>query len=167
MRTLLLITSTLVIIMSCAAQEDFDKTISKNGMNISWEYQEGRIHFTMSAPTDGWVTIGFNTTRDITGAYLLMGNIIGGQVNVVAHYTLSPGNYKPIDTLGEVVQVLDVMGFENSEGTTIGFSLPIKATNKYQKELSEGTMYTMIIAYSQEDDFQHHSSMRTFLDIKL
>lgn len=167
MRKSILITLILAFSMGCLAQENSDKSISKNKMKVNWHYKNDRIHFEMSAPTDGWVTIGFNTTSGTKGAYLLMGNIINGKPNVEEHYTLSPGNYKTISSLEEIPQVKDAMGDENFNTTTLKFSLPTKAGNKYQKDLSEGNEYTMIIAYSQEDDFQHHSIMRTSVNVKL
>lgn len=167
MRKSILVTLILAFSMGCTAQKDSDKTISKNNMKVSWHYESGRILFEMMAPNDGWVTIGFNTTSGTKGAYLLMGNIVKGKPNVVEHYTISPGNYKTLNSLGEAPQVKDIKGNENSLGTTLKFSLPLKAKNKYQKDLSEGSEYTMIIAYSQEDDFQHHSIMRTSVNVKL
>lgn len=138
-----------------------------NEMKVDWHFIDDRIYFEMIAPTDGWVTIGFNNKAGTTGAYLLMGNIIEGQVNLVEHYTKSPGNYLPISELGAKPQVENVNGVEGYNQTTIKFSLPIKSMNKYQKDLSKGTEYIMIIAYSQEDDFQHHSIMRTSVNIRL
>ena len=153
--------------MSCKAQEIRGKSISKNKMNLSWHFSNDRIYFEMTAPTNGWVTIGFNTNESIKNAYLLMGNIINDKVNVVEHYTLEPGHYKSLLELGEQPQVNEISGNQNSKGSMIKFSLPIMASSKYQKDLTEGSEYTMILAYSQEDDFQHHSMMRTSAIVKL
>ena len=136
-------------------------------MAVSWYYNNDRIYFKMIAPTDGWVTIGFNTSTSTTGAYLLMGHIINGNVAVVEHYTTSPGNYSAITKFGAMAQVADVSGQQKGQRTTIEFSLPVMASGKYQRDLIEGLSYTMLIAYSQEDNFQHHSIMRTPVEIKL
>ncbi len=151
----------------CQAQENNMKSISKNEMNVSWFFSENRIHFTMSAPTNGWVTIGFNTHTGTKDAYLIMGNVAGDKVKIAEHYTLDPGNYKPIATLGASPQVQNATGFENSNKTVLRFSLPKKSFSKYQKDLSQGKEYTMILAFSREDDFQHHSIMRTSINVKL
>ena len=166
-KNVIIIIVMMIINMGCNAQINGDKEISKNKMNVSWRFEKGRIFFEMDAPTDGWVTVGFNTQSGTTGAYLLMGNIVNGKVNVVEHYTKSPGDYSPITELGAKSQVENIGGIEKSNHTLIKFSLPIKALSKYQKELSEGSEYTMIIAYSREDDFQHHSMMRTSTNVKL
>ena len=65
-------------------------------MTVTWNYQDQRIHFEMSAPTKGWLTIGFNTSTSMTGAYLLMGRYVDDKAELVEHYTISSGNYKPI-----------------------------------------------------------------------
>jgi hypothetical protein len=167
MKEIILILSVMLISNNSIAQQNTLKKISKNRMNVSWYYVNNKIFFEMSAPTNGWVTIGFNTKSGMVGAYLLMGNIINNKVTLVEHYTKSPGNYFPISKFGAISQVENVEGVEKSNNTTIKFSLPIKAFSKYQKDLTETKEYIMIIAYSQEDDFQHHSIMRTSINVKL
>jgi hypothetical protein len=157
----------VISIIACDAQKESMKHLTKNGMNVQWHYRNERVFFEMSAPTEGWVTIGFNITLGTEGAYLLMGNVVNGKPAVIEHYTISAGNYKPITSLGAPANVQDVKGSETNTSTTLNFSLPIKATSNYQRDLTEGSQYTMIIAYSQEDDFQHHSIMRTSISIKL
>ncbi len=167
MKKLILITLVLSLNIRCSAQGTSAKTVSKNEMKVSWYYKNDSIFFEMSAPTDGWVTIGFNDSSEITGTYLIMGNVINGKPNVVEHYTLSPGNYKSLSDLGEKPHVGNIMGDENSGITTLKFSLPITPKSKYHRDLTEGNAYTMTIAYSLEDDFQHHSVMRTSINVKL
>ncbi len=154
----------IVFIMNCTtcfAQTMHEKSVSKSNMTVSWFYLDERVYFKVIAPTKGWVTIGFNTTDDISGAHLIMGHVVNGQPNVVEHYTLSPGNYKSLERLGAGSQVQHISGWEKSNETTIVFSLPIKAVSKYRKDLNQGSEHTMILAYSLHDDFQHHSIMRT------
>ncbi len=143
------------------------KTITKNNMTVSWGYKNKRIHFTMQAPTEGWVAIGFNTTENITGTYLLMGNVTAGVPDVVEYYTVSPGNYQPVTTLGGKAGVDNVTGEEHNGKTSLKFSLPLRSKTGYGRTLTEGTSYAMLLAYSLEDDFQHHSIMRTSIKIEL
>lgn len=152
---------------ACSTQGQEPKKILKDGMTVSWYFDDTNIHFKMSAPTTGWVTVGFNETTEIKNAYLLMGHVTDGKANVVEHFTQSPGNYTPIENLGSPLQVRNVSGQENKGNTTINFTLPIDRPTAYQKELVQGKQYQMILAYSLEDDFQHHSIMRTSVDIQL
>jgi DOMON domain len=167
MSTIFLTLHIMILSLTSNSQKENLKTISKNGMTVSWYYEMDKIYFEMIAPTQGWVTIGFNTRADTEGAYLLMGCVTDGKAKVVEHYTISAGNYKPITTLGgnAAVQVID--GIQTSEGTRLKFSVLTKAASQFQRDLDHGISYTIILAYSQEDDFQHHSIMRTSLRITL
>jgi hypothetical protein len=143
------------------------KTITKNGMSISWEFKADRVYFEMVAPTDGWMAIGFNNSESTTGNYLIMGKVENGKVTVEEHYTSSPGNYQVFAKLNTKSSVENVEGSEMAKNTTIKFSLPIISNNKYAKDLNEKNEYILLIAYSREDDFQHHSIMRTSSKINL
>tara|TARA_R110000850_G_scaffold84412_3_gene181173 strand:+ start:318 stop:830 length:513 start_codon:yes stop_codon:yes gene_type:complete len=142
-------------------------TIQKNGMTVNWKHQGDRVFFEMSAPTNGWVAIGLNPDEGITGTYLLMGRVVNGKAELVEHYTIAPGNYQPIESLGGEIAVKDIDGEETGNSTTIRFSLPVETGSKYQTPLTQSLEYNMLIAFSRDDDFKHHSMMRTSISIKL
>ncbi len=141
--------------------------VEYKGMTVQWKEEGGRIQFELQAPTEGWVTIGFDDDDSIQGAYLIMGRVINGRPEVVEHFTSSPGMYRPIAELGGEILVAHVGGKESSQTTTISFSLPIGTATEYQRALLRGQSYFLIMAYSRDDDFQHHSMMRTAIQINL
>jgi hypothetical protein len=142
-------------------------TIRKNGMEVTWAYRNNRVHFKMKAPTTGWVAIGFNEANQLKNTYLIMGRVAYNLATVKEHFVVEPGDYRPIETFGAPVLVDAIEGMENEGGTVIRFSLPIEAIDAYRKNLEPGTHYTLLMAYSLEDDFQHHSVMRTQTTIQL
>lgn len=166
-KKLVLILLLSIISEQCTAQDFPKKVVSKNGMEVSWYFEKDTIHFEMTAPTKGWVAIGFNTHSGTQGTYLIMGNVVKGQPNVVEHYTLSPGNYKTVESLGGVPQLTNISGIEINNSTVLQFSLQKGFASTYQRKLAEHMEYTMLIAYSRQDDFQHHSIMRTSINVKL
>ncbi len=164
--------STLLFILAMISAMPFgshhqDQTIEKNGMSVHLQRDSEYLTITMTAPTDGWVTIGFNESVDITGAYLLMGRVRGTIAEVVEYTTISPGNYKPISSLGAQVRVKNVRGRQTQGYTSLTFSLPINMQGEFQKSLEKGTEYVLIMAYSTSDDFDHHSIMRTSIHMAL
>jgi DOMON domain len=167
MKKIVLIPTCILTFLACRGQQKNMQKIAQNGMTVSWYHQNDRIYFGMSAPTNGWLAIGFNVSDDIKGTYLLMGNVVDGKANVIEHYTVGVGNYKPLTAFAVPLQVKHVEGVEDKKITVINFSLPANANNKYQKDLSPGLKYILHIAYSQEDDFHHHSMMRTSINISL
>lgn len=156
-------------LFTCTEPQDLQnmKEISKNNMTVKWKIEKEHIHFEMEAPTDGWVAIGFNETSALAGTYLLMGRIRNGTAEVVEHYTERPGSYQPTTNYGVPVQVFSVTGDEKGKMTRLNYSIPIEKASKYHKQLSPETKWTLLMAYSLEDDFQHHSIVRTSVEIKL
>jgi hypothetical protein len=167
LRILILLFLIGLINSNCMEAQEKKNTVTQNDMKVSWTYKNDRIFFEMEAPTDGWVAIGFNDQDGMAGTYLIMGNVINGKASVVEHYTISAGNYKKLSDLGANISVMDVQGVENKQYTKLQFSLPIKSSNKYSKDLSHEKEYIFLLAFSQEDDFQHHSIMRTSEEIIL
>ena len=176
--SLLKIIKLMVIVLSLA-QSTFGQSQerlidTKQGMTVSWYHESNRIFFELKAATQGWVAIGFNPDKGLAGTYLLMARLedkpIGasfmagfrnGQAEVLEHFTTKPGEYHPLSHFGVTGQVDDISGMEINGTTTIKFSLPQTAESSYQKDLTKGLPYHMLIAYSRDDDFQHHSIMRT------
>ncbi len=149
------------------AQVSQTSPITKNGMTVSWRFANDSIYITTTAPTTGWVTVGINTNKNLTGAYLLMGRIVKNKAEVVEHHTLVPGNYHPLKKLGATPLVKVVSGHETHNSTTLTYAIPCSAKGRYRHQLQQGMAYYMVMAYSRDDDFKHHSTMRTSLPITL
>ncbi len=145
-----------------------NQVITRNKMTVSWSFSNDRVFFETSAPTEGWIAIGFNTQTSITNTYLIMGVIdSNNKVVVQEHYVISPGNYKSFEALGAKISVKNIESEQQQHVTRLRFSLPIKAIGQYKRSLKQGEEYVMTMAFSREKDFQHHSIMRTSAKIKL
>jgi DOMON domain len=143
------------------------KSIEVNGMTVEWTYKKERIFFTISAPTEGWVTLGFNDKNDIAHTNLIFCRVQSGEVEVADHYVVAAGNHQETEKLGGTFVVKDIVGEEKKGKTTVSFSMPIKANDRYHFDLLEGTQRWFICAFSAEDDFNHHSRMREHREITL
>jgi len=143
------------------------QTFVKNGMEVTVERTSTHLNVSMEAPTEGWVAIGFNPKSGLAGTYLLMGRVVKGKAEVVEHYTQRPGVYPAITSLGGKVQVQQVSGTEKAGRTHIEFSLPLTAIDSYRYSFSKGLEFTMLMAFSTHDDFDHHSRMRTETAIQI
>lgn len=137
-----------------------------NGMRVRWTFEHDRIWIEMEAPTRGWIAVGFNHTRDLTACYLLMGAVSEGEVKVEPHYTFRPGHYVSFAKLGVPSRVEAIEGGEDEQGTWLRFSLPVRAQARYARDLLPGKDFVLHLAYSQEDDFAHHSRMRTAVRVQ-
>jgi hypothetical protein len=148
------------------------KSITSDGMTVEWRVDGGMLHCQMTAPTQGWVAVGFNTKDQLMNTNLIMGCVEHGAVRVSDRFIVAPGVHKAIAELNGTEELSHVQGTEHSlEGrihTTISFSMPLRAHDTHHHQiLTQGQRYTLLMAYSVEDDFQHHSIMRTSVSITL
>jgi hypothetical protein len=136
------------------------KHIEVNGMTVEWTHRKDRVFFTVSAPTEGWIVLGFNEKDDISGTNLLFGRVKAGKVEVADHFVVAAGNHQPTEKVGGTAVFQDVSGTEKAGKTTLSFSMPVQAADPFHFDLKEGTTRWFICAFSAEDDFYHHSRMR-------
>jgi hypothetical protein len=152
----------------CTAQtNDTMNKIGKNGMTVSWKIEEEHLRIVMTAPATGWVAIGFNTADELAGTNLLMGCVINTEVMLSDRYIVAPGDHRPVSDLGGTPAARLLSGSEDEHATRIEFLLPQKASDPWHHTLQAGQTYTLLLAFSLQDDFAHHSAMRTTTTITL
>lgn len=143
------------------------KSIEVNGMTFLWMFNGGLLRCEASAPTTGWVAVGFNTQNELRGTNLIMGAIEQEFLNMDDQYIVKPGDHRSVIQLGGSEALTKRGGKEEDGITTISFSLPQLANDKFHHNLIQGVEYYVLLAFSQEDDFKHHSIMRTTIKLKL
>lgn len=145
----------------------YTRILSKKGMELRWGFKK-RIHFEMRAPTVGWVAVGFNTVRQLPSSMLIMGAVYpDGSVMVQDHVIVAIGEHKARTALGLASRLGPVAGEQTRNLTTVQFSLPTEATDDLSLPLEMGLDYHLILAYSVDRDFQHHSRVRIWERITL
>lgn len=141
--------------------------IEVNGMVFRWHIAEDRLHVDVSAPTQGWVAVGFNPKRGLAGTHLIMGAVVDGQTTVDDRYIVRIGQHRSISALGGVPSLSHIQGTETADETRLSFSLPLHAPDRFHQTLVPGETYHLLLAYSVDDDFMHHSRMRTHVSFQL
>lgn len=143
------------------------KQLQGAGTEASWYFEDSNIHFRLSAETTGWVAIGINESADLKGTYLIMARVRNNKAEVVEHYVERPGVYHSFAHYTIKSAVQNILGSETGGRTQIEFSLPIHGPHSYRKTLEQGMTYHILLAYSNKDDFKHHSAQRTSIKHKL
>ncbi len=158
------------VVMNVTAHKDETQSlqsITVEGMTVSWYFAEEFIHITATAPTRGWVAVGFNQRDDIVGANLVMGAVLSEEVKLEDHFVVRMGEHYPVEQLGGASAITDLHGVEEGAQTHLRFRLPIHAGDPYHFDLKSGASLYLIVAYSVDDDFAHHSRMRRHLWVTL
>ena len=159
----------MALLFGCTgfSSQEEENNVVMNRMAVRWEVQDDKISFELSAPEHGWLAIGFNTGEHLSGTHLIMACVKDNKVEAKDYYIQSPGKYKAITELGGKGIVYNTEGYEGFSGTQVKFTLPLDHRAEYYLPLQEGKEYKLLMAYSMEDDFDHHSIMRTSTTIKL
>lgn len=151
-----------------AIQTDGWQEAEKNGMLIRWKFGEQKVFFEISAPGSGWLGIGFNPSSGLSGTNLIMGAVLkDGSVRMSDRHIVAPGEHHSIEEMGGKSVLTDISGVQKGGLTKINFAMPRDFSDKYHFALSAAKRYHLLIAYSREDDFSHHSMMRTEIEINM
>lgn len=139
-------------------------------MRFEWRIVADRIEIQLSAPTTGWVLVGFNDRPGLDGARLFFTRVRAGQVEAEAHRTdfrFPAPFHQRITRHGGVEDFEDLRGETRGGVTRTAFSVPLIAKGAPHVRLSPGKSIHVIMAWSVSDDFDHHSRMRTGVDLTL
>lgn len=144
-------------------------TIEAGGMTVQLRYLDDSLDCLITAPTAGWVAIGFNSRSGLTGTNLIMAAVLpDGSVQISDRYVFGPGDHRAIsdssDTKTSSAAPRLVSGIEERRDsghiTRIRFRVPVVPRDRYHHDLRQQEFY-LLMAYSQADEFDHHSTMRT------
>lgn len=143
-----------------------DHSVSKSGMTVEWTYlDKNHVKFNVSSPSSGWVAIGLNTEERLVGSNLIMTAASPNGGIISDRFIVGFGNHQAVEDLGAKSQV-ELLSAQNSNGgTTVEFILTTVAQDAYHFNLDKGETYYLTLAYSHDNDFMHHSAMRTSLEI--
>ncbi len=146
----------------CAQQ-----AIEVSQMSFTYTIEQDSLHGTLKAPTKGWVGVGFNSKNDIVGSDLLLFRVVSGKVEGLDMYVKSFGNPLQDSENGGRNSVKLKEGSESEKSTQISFSIPLNSKDPNDFVHIPGQKSWLILAYSVEDDFGHHSRVRKHLPFKL
>ena len=141
--------------------------VESGGMRVSWSHQNDEIVFALSAPTEGWVAIGFNTVNDIVGAELVMVRVTDAVAYAEHRYVVAPGDHRPVSSFGRSSAVRAVGGAVSGRRVDVDLRLATDLTPDSGVSLVPGQRLYLIMAYSVSPDFDHHSRMRRHVRVEL
>jgi hypothetical protein len=120
----------------------------------------------MQAATRGWVTVGFNTEPTLDGARLVMGRVVNDRAEAQVHIAKPPQHIHRLTPQGKE-RVSHITGLQDKGQTRICFRMPLAAADQEDVKLSAGQNTHIILAWSHESDFEHHSAQRTGVHVML
>ena len=145
-----------------------------SGEDISFDFQwkiEGEnLSVQISAPTTGWVSIGFDPSKMMADANILIGYVSNGEVFLRDDFGDGQVKHSPDSKLGGGDHFTDLEGEEADGITRIRFAIPLDSGDSFDKPLERGKTYKIIYAYGPDgkDDFgSYHTQNRGSFEITL
>ncbi len=142
------------------------KEVTLGNMNMTYQVVGNEIEIQLKAPTKGWLGIGFNDVNSIVKSDLYLLRVRNGAVEGIDMDVLAAGNPKEDDTIGGTNDLTLISGKEEQNETTVRFRLPLNSGDKHDFIHSLDKDFWLILAYSQSDDYGHHSTMRKHTKFK-
>ncbi len=168
------VAAALAVSCSFAAPEQF---VNANGywevtytdVTFQWKVVGVDLEVILSAPTAGWVAVGFDPTTRMKDANIIIGYVSGGVATVRDDYAHLATDHQA-DTAagaGGVDNLTAVSGTESGGVTEIRFTIPLNSGDIRDRPLTQGNPHKVILAYGAKDNFVLKHAKRGSMTITL
>jgi hypothetical protein len=159
MKLTIIIGSLLMLLSACQSQPS-PHTITMANMTMHYELAADSITLTLTAPTSGWIAVGFNQNESLIGSDLIMCRVQDGQAMCSDQYIRGLGDHPEDHELGggHNLRILDA--WENGIQTQVQFRIPLQSGDPFDFNHQLQSDFQLMLAWSTHDDFTHHSRMR-------
>ena len=135
-----------------------------DGVTLTLGLESDSIHITLSAPTTGWVSVGFKPTRAMKDADIYIGYVMDGEVFLRDDFGTGNTSHAPDTSLGGQSSFAGLSGTEVDGVTTISFVIARNSGDRYDAVLTGGETHKVILGYGPDgaDDFTtYHRWVKT------
>jgi len=157
----------LMVVLSQAVFSDDFKEVEDKNITFKWKVEEDSLHIILSAPTTGWVGVGFNPSKVMKDADFKMAFVNNG--NTVMEDRFGVGLFKlDNDTaIGGSSDFELITGSETNGVTEVEFTIPLNSGDEFDTVLNEGDEVKVLLAYGSSDDMSRKHKGRTSVMIEL
>lgn len=111
------------------------------------------LHVKLSAPTTGWVAVGFRPGTVMKDANFIIGYVADGQLHIQDEYGTGITSHQPDIQLGGEDNLVEAEGEEKEGRTHLHFAIPLDSGDSYDRVLQKGKTYKVLLAYGVVDNF--------------
>jgi hypothetical protein len=150
--------------------EDGYWSISAGDVQLQWKVEEKSLQVIVSAPTTGWIAVGFDATVKMKNANIIIGYVKNEEVFLRDDFGIGPTAHQDDEKIGGQNDISEASGAESKAGTELRFTIPLDSQDSKDRVLVEGQEYKVILAYGKKgsDSFTtYHARKRTSVKIKL
>ena len=142
---------------------------TSDGVTLTMRLEADSIHISISAPTTGWVSVGFEPSRVMKDADIYIGYVQDGVVHLRDDFGTGNTSHAPDTSLGGESSFTNLHGTESDGVTSISFTIPRNSGDGYDKVLTAGRSYKVLLGYGPNgsDDFTTYHRWVKSVDLTL
>ena len=154
---------------SSETSDDGYKEITQQGFVFRWRIEGETLHVVLRHPTTGWLAVGFDPSRMMKDANMILGYVADGEVFVTDHFGVANTSHRPDTDIDGTDDIIYSEGSEGSEGTELRFAIPLDSGDAADRPLEPGGSYRVLLAHGPDgaDDFRTYHGGRTGIDVTL
>jgi hypothetical protein len=143
--------------------------IAARDLRFFWTLRSDSIDIKLSAPTSGWIGVGFNpeVPENMKGANFLIGYVKGGEAQVFDHYGTEKQKHKDDEKIEGKSDLSNVSGSEQDGQTVLEFSVPLNSGDPKDTPLSVEGDTIVLLAYGRSDSIVLKHRFRANLKVNL
>lgn len=160
---------TILFTMASVAQSgEYQHVLTVEKMTFAWSTEKGQLAVQLSAPTTGWVAVGFNPTNKMKDANIIIGYVKKGKVKILDEFGTATTQHKSDKKVGGTENVTVVGGSEENGSTTIEFSIPLDSGDAKDGVIDVNADTVVILGYGvARDSFKMKHKFRTTIVVNL
>lgn len=155
-----------IVFGTMARTEASPRQISADGVTFEWHHKNGRLFGTLSAPTSGWIAVGFNNQEKLSGTRFVIAAVSQNDVHAEEHIAVVP-NHPKVQDMGLAPGLSDLLGALQIGQSKLWFSLPHRFSDTENPVLEPGHKTFLMLAWSRAPEFDHHSAWRKHFPVIL
>ena len=144
---------------------DTGNTYTSEGVEFTWSTEGDILELSISAPTTGWVAVGFDPSTAMKDGDIIIGYIETGEIFLRDDFGDGYTSHSSDQDLGGTDDVNIISGEEAAGITHISFSIPLGSDDEFDKFLQSGETFKVMLAYGPDDADNYngyHSWVETF-----
>ena len=156
------------VFASLASAGEYAHEVQAKKMSFAWTVNGDKLQVKLSAPTKGWVAIGFNPTEAMKGANFIIGYVKDGKATLTDHFGADINEHKADTKLGGTEDATLVSGTEEGDKTTIEFTMPLGSSDANDNKIDVNADTVVLLAYGiDRDSIKVKHKYRTALKVNL
>ena len=158
----------MLLSFSSFGQDAYSEITAQN-IVLKWRVDGANLNIIISAPTTGWISVGFDPTNRMKDSNIIIGYVKNGQAVLRDDYGHAPVGHKSDESSRGTDNISNAEGSEQNNVTELRFTIPLNSGDRYDRVLVPGRTYKVNLAHGKkgQDNFNAYHAARTQVEITL